>query len=144
MRGDVQVANRAILPFEQFGLGGVDSVRGYCQDALLADNGVFTSMEARLPIARFAKDSVLRGTRSATVARVAIGTRSPERYPATISKIVFSRSIPKLIYIPSIEQNLLPSIFKDNVDRLDLESESSANFEIIRLENPSFECHLLI
>ena len=62
VRGDVQVANRPILPLEQFGLGGVDSVRGYRQDALLADNGVFASTEARLPIARFAKDSILQVT----------------------------------------------------------------------------------
>jgi hemolysin activation/secretion protein len=62
VRGDVQVANRTILPFEQFGLGGIDSVRGYRQDALLADNGVFASTEARFPIARFAKDSVLQVT----------------------------------------------------------------------------------
>ncbi len=62
VRGDIQVANRAILPFEQFGLGGVDSVRGYRQDALLADNGVFGSTEVRLPIARFAPDSILQIT----------------------------------------------------------------------------------
>jgi hemolysin activation/secretion protein len=60
VRGDVQVANRGILPFEQFGLGGVDSVRGYRQDALIADNGVFASTEVRLPIARFAPDSILQ------------------------------------------------------------------------------------
>jgi hemolysin activation/secretion protein len=59
VRGDLQVANRAILPFEQFGLGGADSVRGYRQDALLADNGLFASTEVRLPIARFAKDNIL-------------------------------------------------------------------------------------
>jgi hemolysin activation/secretion protein len=62
VRGDIQVANREILPLEQFGLGGVDSVRGYRQDALLADNGVLVSTEARLPIARFAKDSSLQVT----------------------------------------------------------------------------------
>jgi hemolysin activation/secretion protein len=62
VRGDVQVANRAVLPLEQFGLGGVDSVRGYRQDALLADNGVFASTEVRFPIARFAKDSTLQLT----------------------------------------------------------------------------------
>jgi hemolysin activation/secretion protein len=60
VRGDVQVANRGILPFEQFGLGGIDSVRGYRQDALIADNGVFASTEVRLPIARFAPDSILQ------------------------------------------------------------------------------------
>jgi hemolysin activation/secretion protein len=62
VRGDIQVANRGILPFEQFGLGGVDSVRGYRQDAVLADNGVFASTEIRLPIARFAPDSILQIT----------------------------------------------------------------------------------
>jgi hemolysin activation/secretion protein len=62
VRGDVQVADRAMLPLEQFGLGGVDSVRGYRQDALLADSGVFASTEARFPIARFAKDSTLQIT----------------------------------------------------------------------------------
>jgi hemolysin activation/secretion protein len=62
VRGDVQVADRAMLPLEQFGLGGVDSVRGYRQDALLADNGLFASTEARFPIARFAKDSTLQIT----------------------------------------------------------------------------------
>ncbi len=62
VRGDVQVADRAMLPLEQFGLGGVDSVRGYRQDALLADSGVFASTEARFPIARFGKDSSLQIT----------------------------------------------------------------------------------
>jgi hemolysin activation/secretion protein len=62
VRGDVQVADRAMLPLEQFGLGGVDSVRGYRQDALLADNGLFASAEARFPIAKFAKDSSLQIT----------------------------------------------------------------------------------
>jgi hemolysin activation/secretion protein len=62
VRGDVQVADRAMLPLEQFGLGGVDSVRGYRQDALLADSGVFASTEARFPVARFGKDSSLQIT----------------------------------------------------------------------------------
>jgi hemolysin activation/secretion protein len=62
VRGDVQVADRAMLPLEQFGLGGVDSVRGYRQDALLADNGLFASTEARFPIAKFSKDSSLQIT----------------------------------------------------------------------------------
>ena len=56
----LQVADRPILPFEQFGLGGGESVRGYRQDALLSDSGLFASAEARFPIARFAKDSLLQ------------------------------------------------------------------------------------
>lgn len=52
VRGDVQLASRALLPLEQFGLGGLESVRGYRQDALLSDNGAFASAEIRIPIYR--------------------------------------------------------------------------------------------
>lgn len=52
LRGDMQIANRALLPFEQFSLGGIDSVRGYRQDALLTDSGLFASAEVRIPIWR--------------------------------------------------------------------------------------------
>jgi len=52
VRADVQLADSALVPLEQFGLGGQESVRGYRQDALLADNGAFASAEFRLPIYR--------------------------------------------------------------------------------------------
>ncbi len=51
-RTDVQLADRPLVPVEQFGLGGLYTVRGYRQDALLTDNGVFASVELRLPIFR--------------------------------------------------------------------------------------------
>ncbi|TAG50133.1 MAG: ShlB/FhaC/HecB family hemolysin secretion/activation protein [Oscillatoriales cyanobacterium] len=47
---DLQLANRALLPLEQFGLGGFNSVRGYRQDLLLGDNGISASAELRFPI----------------------------------------------------------------------------------------------
>jgi hemolysin activation/secretion protein len=47
---DLQLANRALLPLEQFGLGGLNSVRGYRQDLLLGDNGISASAELRFPI----------------------------------------------------------------------------------------------
>jgi hemolysin activation/secretion protein len=50
VRGDVQLADRPLVPLEQFALGGQASVRGYRQDALLTDNGAFTSVELQLPI----------------------------------------------------------------------------------------------
>lgn len=53
IRGDLQLADRPLVPFEQFGLGGIESVRGYRQDALLTDNGFFASAEVRIPIVRF-------------------------------------------------------------------------------------------
>ena len=59
LRGDVQVADRPIVPFEQFSLGGIDSVRGYRQDALLTDNGIFASAEVRVPIVRFSQSNSL-------------------------------------------------------------------------------------
>jgi hemolysin activation/secretion protein len=55
VRGDLQFANRALPPIEQFGIGGANSVRGYRQDRLLTDSGLFASAELRVPIARFPK-----------------------------------------------------------------------------------------
>ncbi len=55
LRSDLQFASRALVPLEQFGLGGFQSVRGYRQDALLTDNGFFATAEVRLPVLR-AKD----------------------------------------------------------------------------------------
>ena len=52
IRGHMQLASRMLLASEKFGLGGINSVRGYRQDLLLADNGAFASVELRQPIAR--------------------------------------------------------------------------------------------
>jgi len=52
VRADVQLANEALVPLEQFGIGGQQTVRGYRQDFLLTDNGVLLSAEVRLPILR--------------------------------------------------------------------------------------------
>jgi hemolysin activation/secretion protein len=47
---ETQLADRPLLALEQIGLGGQDTVRGYRQDLLLADNGIIASAEVRLPI----------------------------------------------------------------------------------------------
>ena len=52
LKSDLQFANQALLSVEKFSLGGPYSVRGYSQDALLADNGVFASAELRANIAK--------------------------------------------------------------------------------------------
>jgi hemolysin activation/secretion protein len=52
LRSDVQLATGELLPLEQMGLGGMDTVRGYRQDLLLTDNGIFASAELRYPIYR--------------------------------------------------------------------------------------------
>ncbi|EKQ69113.1 hemolysin activation/secretion protein [Leptolyngbyaceae cyanobacterium JSC-12] len=59
LRGDLQLADRTLLPIEQFGLGGAVSVRGYRQDFLLTDNGLFGSAEVRIPILRFPRQQAL-------------------------------------------------------------------------------------
>jgi hemolysin activation/secretion protein len=50
LRSDVQLANQSLLSQEQFSIGGALTVRGYRQDALLGDNGVFLSAELRVPV----------------------------------------------------------------------------------------------
>ena len=52
VRGGIQLASTSLLSSEQFGLGGLETVRGYRQDLLLKDNAAFASVEVRLPIFR--------------------------------------------------------------------------------------------
>jgi hemolysin activation/secretion protein len=52
LRTDLQLSPVSLVPIEQFAIGGQQSVRGYRQDALLTDNGVFASAEVRFPILR--------------------------------------------------------------------------------------------
>ncbi|MEH1797291.1 ShlB/FhaC/HecB family hemolysin secretion/activation protein [Nostoc sp.] len=61
LHSDLQLASDSLVPLEQFGLGGLQSVRGYRQDALLTDNGFFASAEVRLPVFRVKKvDGILQ------------------------------------------------------------------------------------
>ncbi|MEH2063208.1 MAG: ShlB/FhaC/HecB family hemolysin secretion/activation protein [Nostoc sp.] len=61
LRLNTQLATRTLLPLEQFGLGGQDSIRGYRQDYLLTDNGTFLSAEVQVPILRLPQiDSTLQ------------------------------------------------------------------------------------
>ncbi|WP_299485331.1 ShlB/FhaC/HecB family hemolysin secretion/activation protein [Acaryochloris sp. IP29b_bin.137] len=53
LRSTVQFADRPLVPLQQYGLGGLNSVRGYPQNLLLVDNGLFGSAEYRLPLVRF-------------------------------------------------------------------------------------------
>jgi hemolysin activation/secretion protein len=52
LRSNLQLADRPLVPLVQFGLGGLESVRGYPQDELLVDNGLLLTGEARIPIFR--------------------------------------------------------------------------------------------
>ena len=62
-RTDLQLAKEALVPLEQFSAGGALSVRGYRQDVLLADNGLFASADLRTPILKIPEwDTVIQLT----------------------------------------------------------------------------------
>jgi hemolysin activation/secretion protein len=87
LRGDLQFSSKALLPFEQFGLGGSESVRGYRQDALLTDNGAFASAEARFPIIRFSRGTLIQLTPFVDVGRAwnHSGRENPD--PQTLASV---------------------------------------------------------
>ena len=49
-RADFQYTNNALLPVEQYAVGGLDSVRGYRAFQLLRDKGYTASVEYRIPV----------------------------------------------------------------------------------------------
>jgi len=49
-RLNAQISSDPLFALEQFVLGGADSVRGYRENQILRDNGVFGSIEVRVPI----------------------------------------------------------------------------------------------
>jgi hemolysin activation/secretion protein len=49
-RLNAQFSNSPLFNIEQFVLGGSDTVRGYVENAVLRDNGIFGSIEVRVPV----------------------------------------------------------------------------------------------
>lgn len=86
-RGGFQWADDPLLAMEQFSLGGINTVRGYIQNQLVRDTGVFASVELRVP--------VIRGKSGGQILQVVhffdfgagwdVGTRTPE--PTSISGV---------------------------------------------------------
>ncbi|MDJ0846565.1 ShlB/FhaC/HecB family hemolysin secretion/activation protein [Crocosphaera sp.] len=56
---NIQVADRPIIPMEQFALGGLGSVKGYRQNLRLTDNGFFTNVELRYPVLEIPDESMV-------------------------------------------------------------------------------------
>jgi hemolysin activation/secretion protein len=59
LRGTAQLTDQALLPLEQFSLGGVDTVRGYRENQLVRDEAVAATIELRVPVVRKNDRSVL-------------------------------------------------------------------------------------
>jgi len=88
LRTDMQLADRSLLALEQISEGGQDTVRGYRQDLLLADNGLFASAEVRIPLLRLPKlNGLLQLTPFVDVATVANRDSSVKLDPATIASV---------------------------------------------------------
>lgn len=51
-RADLQLTNRPLMPLEQIGAGGLDTVRGYPDNELVRDQAVVASLELRAEIYR--------------------------------------------------------------------------------------------
>jgi hemolysin activation/secretion protein len=49
-RIDAQLTPDSLLSLERFSMGGVETVRGYQQNQLVADNGILGSVEVRVPL----------------------------------------------------------------------------------------------
>jgi len=52
VRFDVQLANKPLLPLEQFSVGGVRTVRGFRTNQVVRDQGFASSVEVRVPVLR--------------------------------------------------------------------------------------------
>jgi hemolysin activation/secretion protein len=51
-RGDLQLSNDPLIPLEQIGVGGIDTVRGYPDNEVVRDRAVIASIEMRAQIYR--------------------------------------------------------------------------------------------
>ncbi|MFQ3618744.1 MAG: ShlB/FhaC/HecB family hemolysin secretion/activation protein [Cyanobacteriota bacterium] len=51
-RVNAQLTPDSLLSIERIGLGGFDTVRGYAQNQIVADNAIWGSLEARFPLLR--------------------------------------------------------------------------------------------
>jgi hemolysin activation/secretion protein len=59
LRFNAQLSANRLLDVEQYGLGGMDTVRGYRQDQLVSDNALAASLEIRIPLIEKAHMDVL-------------------------------------------------------------------------------------
>ncbi len=55
LRANLQLADRGLVSSEQLAIGGFGTVRGYRQDIVQSDNGIFATAELQIPVARIGK-----------------------------------------------------------------------------------------
>ncbi len=74
LRSDIQLSSDDLVPLERFSLGGVERGRGYRQDALLGDGGLFASAEVRIPIYRWNNSQNNQKNRLSAIPFIDLGT----------------------------------------------------------------------
>ena len=57
--GDIQLTGDQLVPVRQFNIGGSNSVRGYRQDAVIADSGLTVTAELEIPILELCRNQRL-------------------------------------------------------------------------------------
>ena len=55
LRANMQLSDRALVSSEQLAIGGFGTVRGYRQDILQSDNGIFATAELQIPLVRIGR-----------------------------------------------------------------------------------------
>ncbi|QSJ19747.1 ShlB/FhaC/HecB family hemolysin secretion/activation protein [Nostoc sp. UHCC 0702] len=87
LRANTQISSTSLLPLEQFGLGGLDSIRGYRQDLLLTDNGTFASAEVQIPILRLPETNSIIKLAPFVDFGVAWNNSAPNPDPNTLASV---------------------------------------------------------
>jgi hemolysin activation/secretion protein len=94
LRSDLQLANHALFPIEQFALGGIDTVRGYREYLTVTDDAFFASGELRIPVAKVRIPALADSDEAGTVQVVPFydygrgwNIARPTPYPSDISSI---------------------------------------------------------
>ena len=50
VKANIQLADRPLLPLERFSIGGVNTIRGYRENAYIRDNGFNSNLELKFPL----------------------------------------------------------------------------------------------
>ncbi|MBO1051934.1 MAG: ShlB/FhaC/HecB family hemolysin secretion/activation protein [Dolichospermum sp. DET73] len=83
-RIDGQITPDSLLSLERFSIGGVNTVRGYPQNQLVADNGIISSLELRIPLTN--NPNILELAPFFEIGR-AWNNQNPDPSPATIASL---------------------------------------------------------
>lgn len=87
-RIDGQLADQPLLSLEQFRLGGLGNVRGFREDEIIADNGIFAAFEVRVPVLRIPEwDSLIQFAPFVDLGFASNSEDSPDPDPRALASV---------------------------------------------------------